>query len=299
MIAIAIGLAIAMFFLGLNSAVINPIGQIAIKERNLIIIATVLMLIVVIPVFFMAFYFPWKYRADNTKAHSEYAPDWDYNFTYEAIWWGFPCVIVFALSVLAWQSTHELDPYKPINTNKQPITIQVVALQWKWLFIYPEQNIATVNFVQFPEKTPVKFEITSDAPMNSFWIPMLAGQIYAMPGMRTELNVIADETGNFRGSSANLSGEGFSGMYFTAKSTSQEDFDHWVQSIKQSPKNLNQEEYKKLASPSEYHPIEYFTMNEKALFDQIVMKYMMSKGTQTKGIEKKNETPSSINKDLR
>ena len=133
-------------------------------------------------------------------------------------------------------------------SNTKPLTIQVVALQWKWLFIYPEQKIATVNYIQFPENTPLNFEISADAPMNSFWIPQLGGQIYAMPGMSTKLHLIANQTGTFRGCSANFSGEGFSGMTFVAKSSTQEEFDAWVASD-HSAAALNEETYQQLAKP--------------------------------------------------
>ena len=152
--------------------------------------------------------------------------------------------------------------------------IQVVALNWKWLFLYPEYGIATVNFVQFPENTPINFEITSDAPMNSFWIPQLGGQIYAMPAMRSKLHLIASEVGSFRGVSANISGRGFSGMNFTAKSSSEEDFNQWVKWVKKSPKRLDMDAYDQLLKPSEYHPVEYFLLMQGDLFDRILMKYM-------------------------
>ncbi len=151
----------------------------------------------------------------------------------------------------------------------------MVALQWKWLFIYPEQKIATVNFFHFPEQTPINFEITSDAPMNSLWIPQLGGQIYAMPGMRTKLHLIADEPGAFRGSSANLSGEGFAGMHFVATSSTQADFDEWVHSQKQKEKFLDRSSYKQLAKPSENNPEATYLLKDNDLFDQIIMKYMM------------------------
>jgi cytochrome o ubiquinol oxidase subunit 2 len=159
--------------------------------------------------------------------------------------------------------------------DKKPLTIQVVALQWKWLFIYPEQNIASVNFFQIPTHTPINFEITADAPMNSFWLPQIAGQIYAMPGMRTKLHLVADEEGQYRGSSANLSGRGFAGMTFIAQASTEADFDKWVESVAQSTKSLDVKEYEQLAEPSENNPVVTFQVEGKGLFDQIIMKYMM------------------------
>ncbi len=267
------GVAGILFLFYGDIAVLNPKGMIAHQESDLIITSTLLMLIVVIPVFVMSFIFAWKYRASNKKA--KYDPDWDKSVVAESIWWGVPCIIILVLSILAWKSTHTLDPYKPIDVTTKPLKIQVVALQWKWLFIYPEQNIATVNFFQFPEKTPVDFEITADAPMNSFWIPQLSGQIFAMPGMKTKLHVIADGVGNYRGSSANISGTGFAGMTFVAKSSTQADFDEWVESVKQSPKALNLDEYKQLAAPSTNNPVASYVLASEDLHNWIIMKYMM------------------------
>src|SRR5690606_1455086 len=140
-------------------------------------------------------------------------------------------IMTIIACIVTWHKTHELDPFKPIESDKKTLTIQVVALQWKWRFIYPEENIATINLVQFPENTPIHFEITADAPMNSFLIPSLGGQIYAMPNMKTELNLIANKRGDFRGISANLSGEGFSGMNFIARSSTEKEYRNWVESV--------------------------------------------------------------------
>jgi cytochrome o ubiquinol oxidase subunit 2 len=254
-------------------AVLNPKGVIALKERNLMIIATLLMLIVVIPAIVMTVLFAWKYRASNPEA--TYTPNWDYSLLAESIWWGVPCAIIVALSIITWKASHELDPFRPLAMDKKPLTIQVVALQWKWLFIYPEQNIASVNFFQIPTHTPINFEITADAPMNSFWLPQIAGQIYAMPGMRTKLHLVADEEGQYRGSSANLSGRGFAGMTFIAQASTEADFDKWVESVAQSTKSLDVKEYEQLAEPSENNPVVTFQVEGKGLFDQIIMKYMM------------------------
>ena len=225
-----------------------PKGVIALEQRNLLLILQALMLLVIIPVYILTFIFSWKYQANNP--HGKYDPDLVDNTVAEYIWWGFPLVMTVLASILTWVKTHELDPYQPIASDKKPLTIQVVALQWKWLFIYPEEKIATVNFVQFPKEVPIHFEITADAPMNSFWIPHLGGQIYAMPDMKTELNLIANETGDFRGSSANISGEGFSGMHFIARASSEEDYQKFVASAKKANKSLSLQEYQLLAAPS-------------------------------------------------
>lgn len=266
-----VAVAATWFLSTRNIAVLNPKGLIAAQERELIVTASWLMLIVVIPVFILTALFAWKYRASNEKAH--YTPDWEHHHLAECLWWGVPFIIIVILAVMTWKSSHELNPFKPLDTGKRPLAIQVVALEWKWLFIYPEQGIATINFVQFPEKTPLEFEITADAPMNSFWIPQLGGQIYAMPAMRTKLHLIANETGSFRGASANISGKGFAGMTFIAQSSSQEDFDHWVRSTRQSPNQLTFLEYNRLLAPSEYNPVASYRLIQRDLFDQILAKY--------------------------
>lgn len=253
-------------------AVLDPKGTIAAEQRDLIYIALGLMLLVVVPVFALTFFIAWKYREGNTNA--KYTPDWDHNRTLELTWWGIPLAIIVVLAIITWQSTHALDPYKPITSTKEPITIQVIALQWKWLFIYPDQRIATVNHVQFPEDTPVNFHITADAPMNSFWIPQLGGQVYAMAGMKTKLHLMADERGTFQGSSANLSGKGFSGMTFRAKATSDAEFEAWVKTARKSPHKLTQGAYNELAKPDTAVSTATYASPASGLYDTVVMKYM-------------------------
>lgn len=256
-----------------SMAVLDPRGAIGVHQRDLIVIAFALMLIVVIPVFALTFFIAWRYRAGNTKA--KYTPNWDHHRVAESIWWGLPMAIILILGVIAWKSSHELDPYRSLDSAVKPVTIQVVALQWKWLFIYPEQKVASVNFVQFPEHTPVNFVITADAPMNSFWIPSLGGQVYAMSGMETKLHLIANETGDFNGSSANISGEGFSGMTFVARSSNQSDFDNWVYTARQSDTPLDRPVYDELAKQSHDNPVKTYSSVDTGLFGGIIDKYMM------------------------
>lgn len=255
-----------------NIAVLFPKGIIGLEERNLLLIIQALMLLVIVPVYILTFIFSWKYRAH--KPNATYDPDLVDNTLAEYIWWGLPLILTLIIAVITWVKTYELDPYKPLESDKKPITIQVVALQWKWLFLYPEEEIASVNFLQFPEKTPINFEITADAPMNSFWIPHLGGQIYAMPAMQTKLHLIADEAGDFRGSSANISGKGFAGMHFIARASSEEEYRKWVESVKKSTNTFNRQQYDLLAAPSENNPVESFQLKDKDLFTQIIMKYM-------------------------
>lgn len=262
--------ASAYFILTSDIVVLDPKGWIGMKEADLIVTSSLLMLIVVIPVYILTWFFAWKYRAGRDARHD---PDWEHNYIVEYCWWGVPLIIVAVLAIICWKSSHELNPFKPLESDKKAIQIQVVALQWKWLFIYPEQGIATVNFVQFPEKTPVNFEITADAPMNSFWIPQLGGQIYAMPAMRTKLHLIADEVGSYRGLSSNISGTGFAGMTFIAKASSDADFQQWVNEAKRSGKTLKFADYLKLVAPSENVPVSTYSLGDKDLFEQIMDQY--------------------------
>lgn len=270
------GLVIAVsLFLFLHAGdlkLLNPKGLIADKQRSLIVFTVLLSLVVVIPVFILTFTIAWKYRAANVAAR--YTPDWDHNTKLEVVWWGIPCAIILILGVVTWTSSHELDPYRPLQSSVLPVRIQVVALPWKWLFIYPDQQIATVNYIRFPAGTPVDFQITADAPMNSFWIPELGGQIYAMPGMSTQLHLMATSNGVYGGSSANLSGRGFAGMRFNAEATSQADFDRWVASVQQSPNRLDGGAYAALARPSQNNPAAVYASAEQNLYDKVLTKYM-------------------------
>jgi cytochrome o ubiquinol oxidase subunit 2 len=254
---LGVGLLIisGIFFSHVNIPVLQPAGVIGKKERNLIYISLLLSVIVVVPVFVMLFSFAWKYRESNTQA--QYSPEFNSSRKLELIWWGVPFAIISILSIITWNSSHDLDPYKSINAAARPLNIQVVALQWKWLFIYPQQNIASVNFMQIPTKTPVNFEITSDAPMNSFWIPQLGGQIYAMPGMSTHLSLMAGKDGNYIGKSANISGKGFAGMTFTARAGSQKSFNDWVANTYSTNRPLSLQAYDTLTKPSENNPAAY------------------------------------------
>lgn len=261
-----------IYFLKEKIDVLFPEGTIALEQRNLLFIIQALMLLVIIPVYILTFIFSWWYRADNKKA--TYDPDLVDHKIAEIVWWGLPLVMIIIIGWITWIKTEELDPYKPLVSEKKPIRIEVVALQWKWLFIYPEEKIAVVNHLEIPKDTPIHFSITADAPMNSFWIPDLGGQIYAMPGMQTELYLIANEIGKSRGSSANISGKGFAGMHFLTKTSRGEEFQEWVKQAQQSSQTLNWKEYELLAQPSEHHPVALYRLEDDRLFHQILMKFM-------------------------
>ena len=263
---------------GCSGGVLDPKGQVGMDEKDLIILCTILMLIVVVPVIFLTLYFAWKYRA--SRDFEIYTPKWAHSTKIEAVVWSIPILIVVSLSVITWRSTHALDPYAPLEGQGEHLTVEVVSLNWKWLFIYPEQGIATVNELVFPANKPVAFKITSESTMNSFFISQLGSQIYSMAGMETKLHLIADEPGTYKGISSNYSGAGFTGMKFNAIATpTEDDFEAWVASVKQSQTSLTSGAYKQLAEPSENNPVTYFSKVDDGLFHNIVMKYMKDHGS--------------------
>ncbi|PVZ87344.1 cytochrome o ubiquinol oxidase subunit II [Serratia sp. S1B] len=267
-------IAATLMLSGCDTVLMDPKGAIGVEQRTLILTAIGLMLIVVVPVIFMTLIFAWKYRASNQTA--KYTPNWAHSNKIEAVVWTIPIIIILILGTITWKTTHALDPYKPIVTDKKPMTIEVISLDWKWLFIYPEQGIATVNEIAFPKDVPVEFKVSSDSVMNSFFIPQLGGQIYAMPGMQTKLHLIGNTEGKYDGISSSYSGHGFSGMKFTAIVTPTEgDFNQWVVKVKASPKTLDTTaDFNKLAEQSENHPVTYFSSVKPNLFQETIAKFM-------------------------
>lgn len=268
---LSFGIALALS--GCGSVLLNPKGQIAVAEKNILIISVLLMLTIVIPVIILILIFAWRYRAGNSKA--TYKPTWEHNTLIEIVCWSIPCIIIAILGTITWITSHTLDPYKPLSMHTKPITIQAISLEWRWLFIYPEQNIATIDFIQFPVGVPVQFLITAEGPMNSFQIPQLGGQIYAMAGMQSKLNLIANEPGDFKGVSANFTGEGFSDMKFFARASTEEQFNQWVNAAKRSPDHLTMLAYNELIKPNKNNEIRYFSSVTENLFTDIIMKSMM------------------------
>ncbi len=259
---------------GRDMPILNPQGTIANQQFQLIMITLGLGLLVVVPVFILLFSIAWRYRASNTKA--KYEPELAGNRGLEALWWGIPIVIILILSIITAISTYALDPFKKLDSTVKPVKIQVVAMEWKWLFIYPEEGIATVNYLNIPEDTPVDFTITADAPMNSFWVPALGGQVYAMSGMSTELSLMADTVGTYNGSSANISGDGFADMRFKVNSMSKADYIDWRKKAIFSDNMLTSETYENLVIPSKANPEATYMLMNSDLYNEIIMKYMAS-----------------------
>ncbi|MBS9478079.1 ubiquinol oxidase subunit II [Ancylobacter radicis] len=262
---------------GCNFVVLAPTGDIAAQQRDLLVVSTLLMLLIIIPVMALTAFFAWKYRASNTDA--PYEPEWSHSTQMELVIWSAPLLIIICLGALTWMGTHLLDPYRPLDrisadtavpAEMTPLDVEVVALDWKWLFIYPEQGIATVNDLAAPVGRPIRFRITSSSVMNAFYVPTLAGMIYAMPGMHTELHAIANSPVESRGFSANYSGAGFSGMFFRFRGLPEADFDAWVAQAKQAPDALTRAAYLELEKPSQNVPARQYSAVDPALFDAIL-----------------------------
>ncbi|VVE37352.1 Cytochrome bo(3) ubiquinol oxidase subunit 2 [Pandoraea commovens] len=260
---------------GCTMELFDPKGSVGEQEKHLILIALGVMLLVVIPVIVLTLVFFWRYRETNTAA--TYSPKWSHSTRIEVVVWTIPVIIVVALAVMIWETTHKLDPYQPIEpiaADKPPVRVEVVALNWKWLFIYPDYKVATVNKLVLPVDTPVEFKITAESLMNAFFIPQLGSMVYAMSGMQTKLHLIASETGTYAGMSSAYSGPGFSDMHFKAHVTSQGDFDKWVKEAQAVPDTLDAPTYVKLEQPGTAAPVAVYANVMPGLFDAVVGKYM-------------------------
>lgn len=254
-----------------DAPVLHPKGPIALAERDLLFTAFWLMMIVAIPAILLTLLFAWRYR--NREHGAEHAPEWDGSNAIEAVVWLVPAAIVIAIGTLVWDSTHKLDPYKALAGDKPEFKVQAVALDWKWLFLYPELGTASVNELAFPADRPLSIEITSDTVMNSLMIPALGGQIYAMAGMRSELNLIADEPGVFMGRNTMYSGDGFSDQHFQAHAMGADDFKAWQEKVSGTGTALDAATYAELHKKSVANPVTYYGSVEPDLFMTILKKY--------------------------
>lgn len=259
-----------------NTQVLDPAGDIALQQRDIIYISTALMLVIIVPVMALICVFAWRYRKGNKDA--TYDPDFHHSTSLELVIWSAPLLIIICLGALTWWSTHLLDPFRPVNRisatkavdpNVKPLDVQVVSLDWKWLFIYPEQGIATVNELALPVDRPVRFHLTSSNMMNTFYAPTLAGMIYTMPGMRSTLHAVLNKPGTFAGLSANYSGSGFSNMRFTMYGVEDRDFDAWVNRVKSAPLALDTPTYLEIEKPTDKVPPMYFGQVQPGLFDRV------------------------------
>jgi cytochrome o ubiquinol oxidase subunit 2 len=262
---------------GCNTVVMNPSGDIAQQQAHLIVVSTLLMLLIIVPVILLTLYFARKYRASNTEA--AYEPDWDHSTKLELVIWGAPLLIIIALGLITWIYTHKLDPYRPLERidasrpipmSTKPLVVQAVAMDWKWLFIYPELGIATVNELVAPVDVPERFKITSTSVMNALYVPELAGMVYAMPGMETTLNAVQNKPVQSVGFSANYSGAGYSDMRFSYRGVPQADFDKWVESVKAGGGELSRGSYLSLEKPTIKEPVHRYANVEENLFNLVL-----------------------------
>ncbi len=273
----AVPMSAAAVLSGCNLQVLNPAGDIAARQGHLILVATALMLIVIIPVIALTFWFAWRYRASNTQA--TYKPDWDHSTQLELVIWGVPLLIIIALGAVTWIGTHLLDPYRPLGRIAEgrpvpeavkPLEVQVVALDWKWLFVYPEYGVASVNQMAAPVDRPITFRLTSSSTMNAFYVPALAGMIYTMPAMETKLHAVMNKAGDYEGFSSHYSGAGFSHMRFRFHALSDEGFDRWIEEARAGGQALTRAEYLQLEVPSSREPSRLYASVDAGLFDAVV-----------------------------
>ncbi len=249
--------------------ILDPQGPIGAAEKTILIDSVGIMLAIVLPTIAAIFAFAFWFRASNTKAF--YWPDWEYSGRIELVVWSVPALTVILLGGVAWLGAHHLDPAKPIEGSSEPLTIQAVSLDWKWLFIYPDQKVATINTLTVPAGVPLHFELTSSSVMNVFFIPQFGSMIYTMNGMATRLNLRADTPGTFQGLSAHFSGDGFSDMHFDVHVVPSEQFSKWAQDASGAEKALDQRSYEEIARPSMKSEQAIYRLGDPNLFNSIVM----------------------------
>jgi cytochrome o ubiquinol oxidase subunit II len=262
---------------GCTDGVFDPKGPVALAERQILLNALGIMLAIVIPVILATLGVAFWFRASNERA--QYRPNFAYSGRLEMLVWSIPAMTVFLVGGVAWVGSHDLNPRKPIASMVKPLRVQVASLDWKWLFIYPEENVASVNYLAIPVGTPVSFELTSSGVMNSFFVPQLGSQIYTMAGMVTRLNLQADQPGTYRGMSAQFSGEGFADMHFSVEAVAPEKFSAWVDTVRSTGLELDARSYAYLAKPSTAvtTPFTYHSVTP-GLFDSIRTSEMQSDG---------------------
>jgi cytochrome o ubiquinol oxidase subunit II len=266
-----IGAAVCMTFAlgGCADGVLDPKGPVGEGDSKILLDALLIMLVIVVPTILLAFWVAWRYRASNTAA--TYRPDWAYSGKIEAVVWSIPTLTIMFLGGVIWIGSYRLDPLRPLEPKAGTVEVQVVSLDWKWLFIYPEQNIAAVNQLVIPAGKPIHFSITSASVFNALFIPQLGSMVYAMPGMTSQLYLQADQPGTFLGESAHFSGDGFSDMYFQVRSITDEEFAAWVAKTRASGPVLNQKSYDALSPQSrKVKPYSYKAVDQ-SLFHNIAM----------------------------
>ena len=262
---------------GCNMVLLHPAGDVARQQSDLMIASVILMSLIIVPVLIAIGVIAWRYRATNQ--HADYAPEWDHSTVFELVVWAAPLLIIIALGAMTWIGTHQLDPYRaliridanrPLPADARSLEVEVVSLDWKWLFFYPQYGIATVNEMAAPVDMPIHFKLTSTETMNSFFVPTLAGQIYTMPGMQTVLHAVINKPGDFKGFSSNYSGHGFTDMRFRFYGMSPQDFKQWVAKVRASGGDLNTQAFDKLNQPSRAEPVHYYAHFDADLYHRIL-----------------------------
>jgi cytochrome o ubiquinol oxidase subunit II len=252
---------------GCDPSILQPVGPVGAADESILVDSLAIMLAIVLPTIVAIFLFSWWYRASNGRAH--YRPDWAYSGQIEMVVWGIPLLVILLLGGVAWIGSHDLDPARPLPSSSKPLDVQVVSLDWKWLFIYPAQKIASVNELVLPVGIPVHFALTSASVMSVFFVPRLGSMIYTMNGMRTQLNLEADQTGTFYGQSSHFNGDGFSDMHFETHVLSAADFANWVRTTSNTRAILDARSYENLAKQSVVPPAT-FQLARSDLFQSIV-----------------------------
>ncbi|MDO5641209.1 MAG: ubiquinol oxidase subunit II [Paracoccus sp. (in: a-proteobacteria)] len=267
----------ALVLAGCGSEVLAPSGDVAVKTRDVLAITTALILVIVLPVMVAIVWFAIRYRAGSKQAEAEYDPSFHHSVQLELLIWAAPLTIIIWLGALTWVSTHKLDPYRPLDSETRgvsddavPLVVQVVSMDWKWLFIYPEYGIATVNELAAPLNRPIRFELTATEVMTAFYVPTLAGMIYTMPGMQTQLHAVINEPGQYKGMASHYSGAGFSGMNFPFFGMEDGDFDAWVARARASGQVLDRATYRILAEPSQNVPPARYALGDPGLYHAIL-----------------------------
>jgi cytochrome o ubiquinol oxidase subunit II len=265
---LSVALTLLLQLAGCSGGVLDPQGPIGAAEKTILLNALTIMLVIVVPTIVVALVFAWWFRASNTRAR--YRPDWAFSGALELIIWSIPVLVIMFLGGVIWIGSHELDPAHPIASGSKPTEVQVVSLDWKWLFIYPEQGIASVNEVVVPAGIPVHFRLTSASVMNTFFVPQLGGMIYMMNGMATQIWLQADKPGDFYGRSGHFSGDGFSGMRFILRAVTPDAFSAWVEATRRTGRTLDRAAYARLAEQSQ--DVAPFTYREidPVLFEAVV-----------------------------
>src|SRR4051812_38601980 len=263
-----VGLALAMLTAGCNRGILDPVGPVASAEKTILINSTAIMLAIIVPTMIATIVFAWWFRRGNTKA--TYRPDWEYSGAVELVVWAIPALTVMLLGGIAWIGSHDLEPSKPLQSPVPALKVDVVSLDWKWLFIYPDQGVATVNQLVVPAGTPVTFRLTSATVWNAFFVPQMGTMIYTMPRMTTRLNLQADRQGVYQGLSSHFSGDGFPGMQFQVQALPADQFAMWAQGARGRGPALDARGYAELSRPSSYvKPMTYGAV-AAGLFDAIV-----------------------------